>query len=227
MPPKSVTPALNDAQAEAVALIEQTFWEHGSVPTAEFLSEKLGLNTQTITKYFNNPVFRDALVRRGVDLRQDSSRAILTPKQLLLVNMMLNQHDRRSIREKLELAEVSSQQYYAWLKNPAFKTYLARRAEDLFSSSDHEGYLSLLEVVRGGDVQGLKLFFEMRGKYTPKSQLDVNVESVIVRIVEIIGKHVQDPSILNKIANDIDVSIGLSPPRAALPSGNNGDGLEI
>lgn len=220
-----VKPALNDNQAEAVALIEQKFWLHGSIPTNEYLSEQLNVGIPTLQRWWQNAIFRDALIRRGVDLRDNRSKNVLTPQQLQVVNLMLNQHDKRSQREKLAEAGITSQKYYSWLRQPAFLQYLQKRAEDLFASSDHEGYLALLDTVKGGDIQAIKLFFEMRGKYTPSAKIDINVETVMIQIVEIIGRHVKEPATLQAIADDIDNVIGIRKPQIALPVGSsNGDG---
>lgn len=227
--PKEVTPALNDNQAEAVALIEQKFWQHSSIPTNEYLSEQLNVGIPTIQRWWQNAIFRDALIRRGVDLRDDRSKSVLTPQQLQVVNLMLNQHDKRSVREKLDSVDITSQKYYSWLRQPAFLQYLQKRAEDLFASSDHEGYLALLDTVKGGDIQAIKLFFEMRGKYTPSAKIDVNVETVMIQLIEIVARHVKDPMVLQSIADDIDNVIGIKKPQIALPVGssNGNDGLDF
>jgi hypothetical protein len=209
---------LTEQQSRALAFIEQAFYSHGGLPTNDQIAETLGISAGTIARYWQNESFRAALAKRGIDLSPEASKGLLTPKQLHVANMMLNMHDKRSPREKLKEADVTSQQYHVWLRQSAFQNYLKRRAEELFKASDSEAYMSLIETVRGGDVNAIKLFFEMRGVYTPRAQLDVNVESVMVRVIEIVAKHVQDGVVLQKIADDIEaLSIG---GRRALTDGN-------
>jgi putative insertion element HTH domain-containing protein len=214
-PDKTKKSLLSEQQVRAVAFIEQTFWEHGGLPTNEQIAERTGVQLGTITRYWQQPHFREALLKRGIDLSTDASRGILTIDQLNAANVMLNLMDKRSQREKLDSIGVNSQQYNAWLRQAAFQNYLRRRAEELFKASDSDAYLSLIDVVKGGDTNAIKLFFEMRGVYTPRAQLDVNIDMIMVRIVEIIAKHVQDPDIRARIADDIET---LGMPTRALPS---------
>lgn len=207
---------LSERQLEFVGFVEQCYWSSGQLPTNELVSDKIGVQPATISRYWQDSKIREALVRRGVDLRPVGSQDLLTPKQLLVSNMLLNVHDKRSLREKLEACDVTTMQYNAWLRQDSFRGYLKMRAEQMFAASDHVAYTSLIETMSGGDTQALKLFFEMRGIYTPKAQLDVNVESLMVRVVEIVAKHVTDPETLQKIADEIEVVAGGRP---ALPAG--------
>lgn len=209
--------ALTDLELKIATFVEQSFWENGALPTEERIAETCGTSTSKVKSCWKNASFRQALVARGVDLDPEKSDNLLTPGQVLLANMLLNTHDTRSVREKLELINVSSQQYHAWLRQPAFSNYLRVRAEEMFKSSDFQAYNALSKTVESGDVQALKLFFEMRGIYNPRLQVDVNIEQVVVRIVEIVAKHVGDPEILTAIANDIEsLDLGMT---KALPSG--------
>lgn len=188
-----------------ICAVEQAFWLHGQLPTNEKVNELTGITLKTIEGYWKNQGVRDALMKRGVDLDTSRSKALLNIQQLTLANMLLNFADNRSLREKLNQVGVSSQQYHAWLRQEAFRDYLARRAEDLFKSSDHEAYMSLMGAVRDGDMKGLQLFFEMRGIYNPKQTVEIHIESVMVRVIEVISKHIKDPEVLNAIADDLEI----------------------
>jgi len=144
-------------------------------------------------------------MHRGVDINPERSAGLLTPIQLMLANMLLNTHDTRSVREKLRELQITSQQYHAWLRAPAFQQHLAKRGEEMFKSIDWEAYEALAGAVRSQDVSALKLFFEMRGIYTPKQVQEINVDVVLVRVVEIIARHVHDPATLQAIADDLDM----------------------
>lgn len=195
---------LDFQQVKVLSLIEQLFWETGFLPDNSIVADKLKMAPQFIEKCYKHPVFREALVVRGIDLTPESTNKVLQPKQVMLANLLLNAFDKRSVREKLEQVQVSTQQYNAWLRQPAFSGYLRKRAEEVFKASDHEAYQGVLKSVQSGDVNALKFFFELRGIYSPRIQLDVNIESVIVQVVEVVQRHVKDPSILTAIANEIE-----------------------
>lgn len=210
---------LDEKQVKVLSIIDQLFWETGYAPTHETISERLGFGIDYIKKCYKNETFRQALIVRGVDLNPEASKLALQPKQVMLANLLLNAHDRRSVREKLEQVEVSSQQYNAWLRQPAFSDYLRKRAEAVFKSADWEAYQSVVDGVRSKDLNATKFFFELRGLYSPRVQIDVNVETVIVQVVEVIQRHVKDPHVLTAIANDIEKII--NPKRQELKEQEN------
>jgi len=212
--------ALTDNEVKIVTLIDQRFWETGGLISDDRISEELGIPKQTISKAWKKEDFRQALLARGVDLTPDSSKGLLTPTQAILANLLFNVGDKRSVREKCEAVGISSQQYTAWLRQPAFSDYLRKRAESVFASTDYQAYQSLSQLVAEKDIQGIKLFFEMRGIYNPKLQVEVNVEQVVVKVVEIVTRHIDDPNVLMAIASEIEqlelgpTQTGMSPDAA-------------
>lgn len=217
--------SLTDAEVRILSLIDQRFWETGGIATDDKVSDDLRLPLKTVQNAWKKPEFRQGLVARGVDLQPEASRGILTPTQVLLANLLCNALDKSSVREKCELADVSTQQYNAWMRQPAFSNYLRKRSEQAFASTDAAAYNNLSNLVEEGDLNGIKLFFEMRGIYNPKLQVEVNVEQVVVHLIEIVAKHVTDPLVLAAIADEIDrLEMGGA---RSLPVGSQLTGVEF
>lgn len=207
VPPEPKEEKLSDEDLSVLSLMEQRFWETGKLPTEQYLVEffdplALPPTKRRINKTLNKPRFKSALEKRGMEYKTDNQ--VLTPKQLILVNMLLTVDDKRTLRQKLEMLEIKMSQYQGWLRDPVFHRYLTTRTEQLFENSDHEAYKALVGSVVAGDVSAMKLFFEMRGIYSPRLDVHVNVESVIYRVVEVVGKYVKDPEVLNAIANEVE-----------------------
>jgi hypothetical protein len=204
---------LSTSEVRLLNYCEQVYWESGLLPTAESASESLGIRVQACRKAFQNETFKTQLASRGMDPEQlvfpgkliKESKA-LSAKQIVCANMMLNLHDKRSEREKLALIQVSSQQYHAWLRQPAFVEFLRKRGEALFSSSDFAAYKALVNNVKAGDNKSLELFFRMRGIYTPSVDVNINVEVLLQQVIEIVSKHV-DSRTMNLIATEIEAVV--------------------
>ncbi len=194
---------LVDREVKIISFIEQTFWETGFIPSNEVVAEHTGYALSTVESCYRKRLFRQALAARGIDLEPGKSTKALTPQQIMLANVLLNIADKRSTREKLASLEVSSQQLNVWLRQPAFSDYLRKRAEEHFKASDYKAYLSLINAVEAGDQNATKFFFEMRGIYRPSVDVHVNVEAVVMRVVEVVAKHVRDPAILASIATEL------------------------
>lgn len=204
-------PTLTSNEVRILNYCEQVFWETGILPTPENVQEELTVGIHLVRKAFRDETFKNQVASRGIDPeglitpgKLITQSKALSAKQIVCANMMLNLHDKRTEREKLAEIQVSSQQYHAWLRQPAFVEFLRKRGEALFSASDFKAYRSLINNVQAGDNKSLELFFRMRGIYNPSVTVEIRVDVVIQQVVEIISRHVKDPAVLNAIANEID-----------------------
>jgi len=215
-------PKIPIQQLTVARYVEQVFWETGQIPTQEKCIEDLsplfqkGLDdgngntvlnasvAHSVVATFKNPNVKQLLSQKGIDLYPKISGKVLTAEQLILANMLLNLHDKRSVREKLKEIGVTSQQYHAWLRQPQYMEYLRKRGESMLASSDHIAYKNLIGAVESKDLNAIKFFFELRGIYNPKLTIDVNVNMVLTQVVEVIARHVKDPVALSNIADELD-----------------------
>ncbi len=195
---------LSADQLKVLSFIEQTYFETGLIPVESVVAARTGITLNSVKRYWQDKRFLDFMTGRGIDLTKVQDLEILEPRQLALANLLLNMHDKNSVRAKLEAVNVTSQQYHAWLRDPKFQSYLRKRAEETFKASDAEAYLGLTKAVQNGDVKAIQLFFEMRGIYNPRMQIDLNIEVVLTKVIEIISKHVTDDKVLNAIATDFE-----------------------
>lgn len=198
---------LSQNQVEAITYIEQAYFVHGSIPTDDVLADTLGVTKTTVAKWWNSDDFVKVLNHKGLPVSErltGKKTEVLSAQQLAVANMMLNLQDRRSTREKLESVGVTPQKYQVWRRDPTFMEYMKKRAESLYTNGDDSAYLNLMKNVEGGDLNAAKLFFEMRNIYNPKVSVELNVDMVLVRVIEIIQKHVKDPAILEAIAWELE-----------------------
>lgn len=212
-------PSYSPEQIDFICAVEQLWWETGSLPTSEAISGLIGVSVASVTGYWALPHVRTSLLKRGVEL-EPKINGVLSIQQLDAVNTLLNPHDKRSLREKLSEVGVAPQKYQLWLRDAGFQAYITKRVEAMWGGTEAEAYLTLMNAVRGGSLEATKLFFEMRGIYNPRLQIDVNVDSVLSKVVEIITRHVRDPETLSAIAADLDLisTGGIGPATPQIPT---------
>lgn len=201
---------LSESQVEGITYIEQCYFIHGTLPTDEAMADVIGVSVPTVKSWWKNDSFQLVLRQKGLPVDERISgrrREVLTPEQLAVANKVLNLQDRRSLREKLEETGVSVQKYQIWRRNPTFMAYMQKRAEALFSDGKDSAYMNLMKNVEGGSLDAAKLFFEMTGIYNPKISVELNVDAIMVRVIEIIQRRVKDPATLEAIASDIDALV--------------------
>lgn len=214
--------SLSNEMIDVLTYIEQVWWEDNKVmPTDEKISEVTGVGLQTIKNYWKSSDFRAALNHRGVSFVNDPDTGkALTMEQLLVANMLMNVLDKRSLREKLQAADigVTPAQVGAWMRQPAFQEHLKRRSQNLFAEADTSANIALVKAIDNGDLKAVQLLWEMTGRYTPKQQVDVNIHSILARVIEIISIRVTDPATVESIAQDIEALLTGEPSQALPPA---------
>lgn len=195
-------PSLNFDEVRVASYIEQIYWEKGEIPSQEIIAKKLQLPIATVIAAWKKELFRRSLLARGLSIEEVNTE-VLTPTQITLANMLINIHDKSSVRQLLEPLGITTTQYNAWLRDPVFQKYLRNRIEKIFEASDFEAYKSLLKSVQDGDIAATKFFFELRGIYNPRVQVDIDIKSVMVKIVDVIARNVNDPQIVDAISKEL------------------------
>lgn len=222
---KGVILTLTMQAVEVLTYIEQVYYESGEVPTNEKLSEVTKVGVRTIESYWKDSDFRNAIAARGMMLESVQDSKALTMPQILVANMLMNPSDRRSLREKLKDPSLTAfgitmQQVNGWLRSSSYQDHLRKRAHALFGGAEPAAYKNFVAAIEAGDQKSIALYFEMKGIYNPRVQVDVNISAVVLQVVEIVAKHVRDPAILQLIATDIDglnTGVAAEVPGATLP----------
>lgn len=197
---------LTNREHELLTYLEQFYLMQGSLPTAE-VTEAAGVcSPKFFADCFKKQKFREAVLVRGLSLRGlDGSpgAGVLTEQQLVVANAMLDLRDNRSQKKKLTEYGISTAKWEAWLRDPVFQNYLRTRAENLLGDNLHESHLALVDRVRTGDINAIKYFNEITGRYTPAANDKADVSAVLFGVVEILQKHLKDANVLSAIADDL------------------------
>ena len=194
--------AITDEQYEFLNFLEQYWFEYGLIPTGN-RAEELGIPKDLYTGSFRSQDFRDSCRDRGISLKGlevigDGTKAewknyMLTEEQLTVANTMLDRTDSRSAKKKLQDLGISTAVYQSYLRDPGFQNYIRTRAENALGDNQHEAHLALIDRVQSGDMSAIKYFNELTGRYVPSSgDKDVNVTLILMRVLEIIQRHVKD-----------------------------------
>lgn len=197
---------LTEEDLRVVAYIEECFWTNGTSPPVGNIASALEMDEAYIRELLTHQTINEYLGSRAVTnpIAELVPTEGLTAHQLYLANILLNASDRQSLRQKLKVANVSTQQYYAWLADERFARYMQRRAEQVFGAGEWQIRQSLFNNAADGETAAQKLYFELIGKYSTKVDVNINVEGILSQVVEIVSNYVtSEQSIL--IARDIEI----------------------
>lgn len=138
----------------------------------------------------------------------------LTKDQLAVAASLNSIKDRRSDDKKLRDLDVTHRQFTGWMHNKTFANYMKASSNNLVENYEHEAHTGLLRSLANGNVQAMKLYYEMTGRYNPAYENGVNVQQLMTRLIEIIQQEVQDPDTLSRIAAKFQMAnteLGASP----------------
>lgn len=163
---------------------------------------------EEVDEFLENPETIKSLEERGIvapwTLRYNPTG--ITREQLAAVAVLNNPKDRRSDSKKLTDLGISSRKFAGWMHNKTFSAYMKKSANNLLENMEAEAHMGLLSAVRNNNLPAIKLYFEMTGRYNPAYENQVNLQQLMVRVIEIIEKHVTDPEALMGIAADLQLA---------------------
>lgn len=198
---------LTEQEYDLLVWLEQYYLLNGALPTNDE-AEQQGIDKVLYVGALKKDLFISALLDRGVPARLFRDAPVgLSEEQLLVVNSLLDLTDNRSRRKKLAEAGVPTQKFESWLRDPVFSKYLTERSEALLSSGQHEANLALMDRVRAGEMNAIKYFNEMSGRFVQASRSGTSAfdsKLLIIRMVEVLQIHLADqPELLQRIAQDL------------------------
>ena len=198
--------ALNENEYELVSYIEQEYLLSGSIPTKDVCLEKLSISSKKYDDLWKREDFKNALMSRGISqrlLEGAEINGVLTPKQMLAINTLLDINDTRSDAKKLKDLGIPTATYSGWQRDPAFRAYLHQRTELLFGDALTEANRALYDNVKRGDLGSMKQLWEMTGRWSSKPVSEMNIEWVLMKVIEVLQRHITDPSQLSAIAEEL------------------------
>ena len=116
---------------------------------------------------------------------QNTTNTELNNAQLNAAEMLANPDYKGSKTKMIKEVGVSRSTFYKWLKIPAFTDYVNNLIDKYTDAELGAVWKALISKCKTGDVQAIKLYFELKGKY----KQDINVSSMAtVQIINDIPK---------------------------------------
>lgn len=194
----------------------ETFWHtHKRYPRDEELVHKFGFDQTQLLQLHHSKFYANCLALRGI---KREPNADLSAEQVAAITMITNFSDTRPTEVKMAAIGVTEEQLNGWYSDPTFQRELASRADATLDNIFPEAQAQLARQIKKGNFPALKFYYEITGR--AQSPETVNVKLAMMRLIEIVQKHVQDPEVLAAIAEE------MRQPAVALGS-QNGNPLSV
>ena len=96
-------------------------------------------------------------------------------KKRKLAELLVNPDCDLTVTEICKQIKVSRQSFYNWQQEADFKGYIEFLIENFTDSELPNAWRALVKKANCGNVEALKLFFELKGKYKQEISIDGGV----------------------------------------------------
>ena len=185
-----------------VVAVQEHYRVHSVIPSVEIILKTVPSTKGSISKILGSEGFAKSMEMRGIPL---TSSAGLSPSQSILLSVLTNPADRRTLQAKLKQVGISYHVYRNWLKQPHFHAAVSRESEELLRVHTGDVLTQLTSKAVAGDLNAIKMYLEVNGRHDPGSRQTVDVIGLMNQILEVISRRVSDPGVLAAIAGDFEL----------------------
>lgn len=181
------------------------------VPTMAEIEAHCNNKPKTIARVISTPEFKALMKVRGFPMEEGPK---LSPEQVFAVSIITDPTNKKPLAAKLKQAGITYPQYRAWLKQEHFREYVTKLTEDMITEHIGDVHTRLTEKATNGDIQAIKLYYEITGRHDPQRQQMVDLQGVIGLLLEIITRYVTDTNALRAITADVELVMAGGVPNA-------------
>lgn len=187
------------------------YFHYNKTPSIDEIKEFTSHSKLSISKIIQTEEFSRIAKARGIEWGDSLG---LSPEQQFAISVITNPTDRRALGAKLKSVGVPYSRYRAWLKQPLFKRYISKIAEDALGEHKQDVDTALLAKAISGDNKAMQFYYEMTGAYNPAGEQVIDLQRLVGTLLEIITKNIKDPVVLDRISTEMDYAIKGKKPRA-------------
>ncbi len=103
---------------------------------------------------------------------QNETKALYTGKRKKAAEMLANPDFTGTMTELIEIVGVPRTTFYRWLEDEKYISYVNSLIERYTDSELAAVWKALVKECKKGNVQAIKLFFELKGKYTASIKIE-------------------------------------------------------
>ena len=186
----------------------------GKLAEIREISIATGLTQNKVSRVLNSTEFHIEMDKRGCRWEQPGRLLYsLTPQQNMAINVLTNPTDRRSLESKLKSIGVSYNTYTNWMRQPAFSKAVENIAEQMLHDNIANIHSRLVNKADSGDMQAIKLYYGLTGRYQEGSQQMLDFARAVSLILEVLTRRITDQNTLKLISEDIDKIMSGGVPR--------------
>lgn len=207
---------------DVLTYYDAMFWMNSKLPSPDMVMERFSLTLESFNEVYVR--CREPLANRGIKapadpfnkpkpklhppVKSDDPDFELDPVFVVATSIICDSADKRSTAAKLKALGLTTKQWQAALKIPEHRAYFELRVKEAFEGAESASKVALAKNIESGDLQSIKYYNELTGRYRPQEESFINFMALISRFMEILSKRVE-PAVLAEIADEFDAIIDI------------------
>lgn len=123
-----------------------------------------------------------------------SNKNLYTGKKARLAEMLTNPEFDGTVTELCASVGVARSTFYKWMEDKDYLKYIENLIDKYTDSELSTVWKSLIRECEAGNIQAIKLYFELKGKYSNKVEIDGTINNPYAGLTE---------EQLRKLADDV------------------------
>jgi hypothetical protein len=193
---------LPESYIRAINYVHQQWKSTGRIPSDGDICHYGYLNPAEIDRFWSHPATGNALAERGVQVRLPGD-TLLTDRQLIAINVVMNPADNRSLNVKLKSIGIGLPEWSGWFRDENFRKFLEDRGEELLTDYQPLIHDALTRRAMSGDTRAIEYYNKINGRFDPNAAANVNVALLLTRVFDIIQRNIADGDTLKNISREL------------------------
>ena len=178
------------------------------------LDQDASLTKELVEKVWPSAKFQKSLESRGI---KTTSNPNLTLRQENFLQAYLNPMNLKTPQVLAKQMKISLIELDGWMREKHFANAMSSKAKENLDKFIPMADQALGQMVQQGDMKAITFLNQLTGRFDANKSSGVDIVSVMMRVQDVILRHVRDPEVKRNIARELIAIANGQSPLAAIP----------
>ncbi len=182
--------------------------------TQVILDQDASLTKEQVELIWASSKFQKSLESRGIASTKNPN---LTLRQETFLQAYLNPLNLKTPQVLAKQMKITAIELDGWMRQKEFAKAMSAKAQDNLEKYLPMADQALGQLVQQGDMKAITFLNQLTGRFDANKQNSIDIVSVMMKVQDVILRHVRDPEVKRNIARELIAIANGQSPLSALP----------
>ncbi len=182
--------------------------------TQVILDQDASLTKEQVELIWPSSKFQKSLESRGIATTKNPN---LTLRQETFLQAYLNPLNLKTPQVLAKQMKITAIELDGWMRQKEFAKAMSAKAQDNLEKYLPMADQALGQLVQQGDMKAITFLNQLTGRFDANKQNSIDIVSVMMKVQDVILRHVRDPEVKRNIARELIAIANGQSPLSALP----------